>query len=156
MANASPSWANVRPWRNNSPGDLRPLPNGELWSGQTSVDHAPGGPFVIFTSRMMGWRALALNLLAYQDKHNLRTVAQWCNRWAPPADHNDTSAYTALVARSMGVNPDKPQDLHDLKTIVAACAGIALAEGGARIVWDASERLGGVRLALAAAGDPVA
>lgn len=48
----------------------------------------------------------------YQTKHNLYTVKQIGNRWAPPSENN-TSIYVKTLARHLGVNPDEPIDLSD-------------------------------------------
>lgn len=137
-----------RPWRNNNPGDLRCLSGSQKWDGQVGVDNGPGGPFAIFTNRTMGWRALAVCLLTYFEQHCLDTVDAICDRWAPPSDGNDTSAYTALVAAKVGVTRFEMVDLRDEATLTGLCAAIALAEGGARLPWIEDERTAGIRLAL--------
>lgn len=143
-----------RPWRNCNPGDIRTLPAGELWDGQTGVDTLPGGPFAVFASRVMGWRALARNLLSYQELHGLRTVTALVNRWAPPSDGNNTGSYVALVAAAMDVAPLELLDLRDLDMLIAACRAFSLAEGGARIPWDPMERRKGCLMALGLATLP--
>ncbi len=141
------AYAQVRPWRNLNPGDLRLAPEWQ-WDGQVGIDHAPGGPFAIFGTAIMGWRALARNLLTYFEIHGLVTVEEICDRYAPPADHNDTSTYTSIVAHIAGVSPTATLDLREAAQMDDVCRGIAVAEGGARLPWDASERAAGVKLAL--------
>lgn len=146
--NPAPTWTHLRPFRNKNPGDLRILPNGEQWEGQVGTDWALGGPFAQFFSLTMGWRALAECLLTYYRIHGLCTVEDICDRWAPPADHNDTSAYTATVAQRMAVEPTTVIQVDDLAVLVDLSAAIALAEGGARIPWDPAVREAGCKLAL--------
>lgn len=129
------------------------MPEGQ-WSGQVGIDHAPGGPFAIFGTAIMGWRALARNLLVYYEIHGLVTLEEICERWAPPKDNNDTEAYTKVVCKVSGFWPTVTLDLRNELEMDKVCAAIAQAEGGsnpdgsALLLWDASERLAGVRLAL--------
>ena len=135
-----------RPWRNRNPGDLRTLSAGERWAGQSGVDASRGGPFAIFGARTDGWRALATNLLAYQDVHGLRTVRGMVGRFAPALE-NDTGGYISLVCGQIGRGPDQAMNAHDEATMLVLVKAIALAEGGARLAWPASEIVAGVRLA---------
>jgi hypothetical protein len=142
----TPDYSHVRPWRNRSPGDLRPLPLPEKWFGQGGVDDAPGGPFAIFVTPADGWRALAMCLLTYQDVHHLRTVRQIIGRYAPSLE-NDTGGYISLVCKQIGVGPDDRIDVHQVETMTALVSAIALAEGG-HLPWDDRPRDTGVMLAL--------
>ncbi len=146
-----------RPWRNRNPGDLRTLPAGERWPGQSGVDASHGGPFAIFDTRTDGWRALATNLLAYQDVHHLHTVRGIVGRFAPALE-NDTNGYVGLVCAQIGHGPDQVISVHDEATMVVLVKAIALAEGGARLAWPSAEVVAGVRLAgvRGAAGAEVA
>ncbi len=135
-----------RPWRNRNPGDLRTLPHNERWAGQTGIDSASGGPFAIFDTRTDGWRALAMNLLAYQDDHGLHTVRGIIGRFAPALE-NDTGGYISLVCGQIGRGPDQSITVHDEPTMLVLVKAIALAEGGPRLAWPADEIVAGVRLA---------
>jgi hypothetical protein len=143
---AATDFSQVRPWRNRSPGDLRPLPLPEKWFGQGGVDDGPGGPFAIFVTPADGWRALAMCLLTYQDVHHLRTVRQIIGRYAPSLE-NDTGGYISLVCKQIGVGPDDRIDVHQPATMTALVSAIALAEGG-HLPWDERPRDTGVMLAL--------
>jgi hypothetical protein len=143
-----PAWTLERPWRNNNPGDLRCLAAGQKWNGQTGIDNAPGGPFAIFDSRTMGWRALAVCLLTYFEKDGCYTVERIIDRYAPPGDNNNTPGYVALVCGQIGVQPNGPVNPHSPPTMLAMVGAIALAEGSARIQWPAAEKLAGIQLAL--------
>jgi hypothetical protein len=91
--------------RNHNPGNIR---LGAKWKGLAAVQ--ADGAFCQFTAPVWGLRALAKVLLAYRDRHDLRTVAQIVGRWAPPGE-NDTAAYVRDVARHLNVAPDAPLDL---------------------------------------------
>lgn len=145
---AQPVWASIRPWRNSNPGDLRVLRGSQMWDGQMDIDWEPGGPFAIFSSRVMGWRALAVCLLAYLNMHKLDTIAGIIGRYAPPDDDNDTNHYADLVATVMDTSTGAILNLHDEGIMGKLCGAIALMEGGARIPWDPAERALGVNMAL--------
>lgn len=93
--------------RNNNPGNLRRT--SDPWQGlaETQLD----AEFFQFVSPKWGIRALARTLIAYQDRHNLRTIRQIISRWAPPAE-NETNAYIEHVATTLGVSADEPIDVH--------------------------------------------
>jgi hypothetical protein len=148
IAQASlPSWPLERPWRNCNPGDLRCLPDGERWDGQAGTDFARGGPFAIFSSRTMGWRALAVCLLTYFEKHGLNTIDGIVDRYAPPGENN-TAAYKTLVSGRLGIKADEPTNLRLQPVMLAFVSAIALAEGSARVQWIEAEKVAGVQLAL--------
>ena len=137
----------IRPWRNNNPGDLRVLQIPEQWFGQTGIDDGPGGPFAIFDSQSSGWRALAMNLLAYQDIHHLKTVTAILTRYAPSLE-NDTSGYIATVCEKMGITPYTAINVHNLDTMLSLVSAIALVEGGPHLPWPEAEKQAGVCRAL--------
>lgn len=104
--------------QNNNPGNLRR--SKDPWQGlannQTDQD------FFIFITPIYGIRAIARTLIAYQDKHNLRTVRQIINRWAP-SNENNTTAYIATVAKSANFDTDQLLNMHcygNLKPLVTA------------------------------------
>ena len=132
--------------RNRNPLDLRTLPPPQKWAGQSGEDDAPGGPFAIFLTVPEGWRAACQCLLVYQDTHGLRTVRGIINRWAPPADANDTSAYAASVSKQTGFGLDQVIDLHNGPTMLAIVTAMAHVEDSAA-VWDQGQKLAGLRLA---------
>lgn len=118
----------TRGYRNRNPGNIEHVATNK-WQGL--AEPPSDGRFCRFTGHEYGLRALAVLLIAYQDRHGLRTVRDIISRWAPPAE-NDTVAYLAAVARRMGVGPDDPLDLHrhdHLRPLVEAivtheCAGL--------------------------------
>ena len=100
--------------RSHNPGNLRP--SQPPWEGELAPDERG---YCRFDTPENGIRALAKNLLAYQRKHNLRTVARIIARWAPGSE-NDTEAYIRHVCQLTGYRRDEqidvgnPDVLHDL------------------------------------------
>jgi hypothetical protein len=92
--------------RNNNPGNIEK--SSIPWRGKV-----PGTDprFETFDTPHNGIRALALNLLAKQDKHGKRTVREIISAWAPP-NENDTEAYIRQVAFTLGVKDSDQLDLH--------------------------------------------
>lgn len=118
---------NSRGFRNNNPLNLSYRPE-DVWQGldEPPYDTPPKGYTALcrFVDPVWGIRAAARQLLAYQDRHHLRTVRQIVTRWAPPGvDDNHTIAYIAMVATRIGKTPDGVLDLHkyaDLKPLMEA------------------------------------
>ena len=121
MMTAEPS----RGIRNNNPGNIRK--STDPWQGladqQTDVN------FCVFNSPIYGIRALACTLIAYQDKHGLRTIRAIIGRWAP-ATENNTDAYVKAVADDSGRDPDQTLDMHSYADLQAVVTGIIKHENG--------------------------
>lgn len=98
----------------------------------------------------MGWRALGVCLLTYQDVHHLRTIREIIGRWAPPSDNNPTSAYARFVASRMGITVDEAVDLRSNNMLSKLAKAIAIEEGGAEIDWPPDPQAEGLQMALAA------
>jgi hypothetical protein len=111
--------------RNNNPGNLRPLGNGQ-WSGQVGVD---GGNYAQFATPEAGIAAAEQNLLAKQSRHGLQTVQQiiadpkW--GWDP-----GNAAYAGTVAKALGVTPGTPVNLADPRVRQAMLGAIFQVENG--------------------------
>ena len=69
------------------------------------------GRFCRFVSAVYGIRAAALNLIAYQDRHGIRTIKALVEKWAPFSENN-TRAYVKSVAQRSGFAATLPLDLH--------------------------------------------
>lgn len=93
--------------RNNNPGNLM-ASVAFVWHGQTGHDE---DGYCIFKDPVYGIRAMAIVLTTYHREHDCRTVAEYITRWAPPSS-NPTESYINFVAQQIGVQPDKPFDLH--------------------------------------------
>lgn len=93
--------------RNNNPGNIRR--SGDPWQGL--AERQGDVEFFTFKTPIYGIRALARTLIAYQDKHGLRTIRQILNRWAPPVENN-TNAYVRAVVAQTGFDGDQQLDMH--------------------------------------------
>lgn len=105
--------------RANNPGNLR------SWPGAGTA-----GGFAVFPTPEAGIAAMAKNLAAYQDQHNIRTISGIVHRWAPAADNNDERGYVASLTRQTGFAPDQALDLHDPKVLAPLIAAITKQENG--------------------------
>jgi len=116
--------------RNNNPGNVSK--GTDSWQGEVQGNDPR---YVTFATPEAGIRAMGKTLINYQDKYGLNTVEGIVSRWAP-ATENDTGAYTATVAKALGVKADAPIDLHDsatLNTITKAMIKVENGPGAARI-----------------------
>lgn len=111
---------------NHNPGNIRF--DGTPWQGLASPPS--DGAFCRFVSPQHGIRALARNLISYQDKAGIRTIAAAIARWAPPSDNNPTAAYAANVARAAGVDVDDVVDFHRHAVLAPVVRAIILQENG--------------------------
>lgn len=115
---------------NNNPGNIE-FSKSNPWEGQTGSD----GRFAKFETPEHGIRALGRNLLSYQ-RQGIDTVSDIINRWAPPDDNNDTSAYIKAVCAQLGVTADQPLDASNPDTLKALCAAIIHHENGSQPYSD--------------------
>ncbi len=108
------TYAMSRGLRNNNPGNIKR--DGTNWQGMSPTQSDP--IFVQFVDPIWGIRAMARILTNYFNR-GLRTVSDIIGTWAPPSE-NDTEAYVAAVADSMGVDPNVPLGSADLPGLVSA------------------------------------
>lgn len=127
--------------RNNNPGNIDR--NATKWQGMAAAQSDPR--FVVFISPQFGIRALARTLLTYQSQHNLKTIRQIINRWAPPVENN-TDAYVRAVAEKVGVYPDEAVEVDSIATMLPLVKAIITHENGRNPYSDAVI-LEGIRLA---------
>lgn len=117
--------------RNNNPGNLRR--NGDPWQGlakrQGDVE------FFTFKTPIYGIRALARTLIAYQDKHELRSIRQIISRWAPSVENN-TNAYVRAVVADTGLDADQPLDMHRFEHLLPLTKAIIHHENGQQPYTD--------------------
>lgn len=130
--------------RNNNPGNIEI--SGQQWQGQVAGNDTR---FAAFETPEAGIRALAKNLITYQDKHGLNTVEGIINRWAPPKE-NQTSAYVQAVAKEVGVKPGDPINVRDPAMLAKLTAAIIRHENGAQ-PYGAETIDTGVKAALSGA-----
>lgn len=101
--------------RNNNPGNIDR--NHIDWQGM-SADQSGDPRFVVFKAPVWGLRAMARILLAYQKRHQLKTIRGIIHRWAPPKENN-TDAYVQAVAKKLNLGPDEFVDLSKDKARLA-------------------------------------
>lgn len=118
-----------RGFRNNNPGNIRP--GRTKWNGEVGVDTDGGEPgYLIFDTAESGIRAAALNLVAYQKRHGIRTIAGIVRRWAPKADANDEGMYIAALEKHTGIGRDAALELREPETLRKLLLGIFRVELG--------------------------
>lgn len=100
--------------RNNNPGNIR----------------ASATSFKKFETPEEGLTAAAKNLIAYKDKYGIDTVDGIINRWAPPSDNNNTSAYVAAVSQKLGVDPKQKLDVKNPQVLSQLVSAITQHENG--------------------------
>lgn len=118
--------------RNNNPGNIRR--NGDPWQGL--AERQGDVEFFTFKTPIYGIRALARTLIAYQDKHGLRTIRQILNRWAPPVENN-TNAYVRAVLAQTGFDGDQQLDMHRFDHLKPLLTAIIQHENGQQPYTDA-------------------
>lgn len=128
--------------RNNNPGNIAKGPS--AWQGEAQGNDPK---YVSFTTPEAGIRAMGKTLINYQDKYGLNTVEGIVSRWAP-ATENDTGAYSATVAKALGVKADAPIDLHDAGTLAKLTRAMIQVENGPEASRITDEQ---ITLGLAAA-----
>lgn len=106
--------------RNNNPGNIVADPKNK-WQGLAEVQDDPR--FCVFAEPKWGIRALAVILIAYQDRYNLNTVSSLIGKYAPPSENN-TVAYVKDVATVMNVGIEDKLDLHKYETLRLMVEGI--------------------------------
>lgn len=88
--------------RNNNPGNLRVLPNGQKWLGE--IDPDPDG-FSRFSDIAYGLRAMITDIAGDIMKDGRNTIRKLIYAYAPPYE-NETEAYINSLAAYTGINPD--------------------------------------------------
>jgi hypothetical protein len=116
-----------RGMRNNNPGNIRV--GNSPWQGKIPLSQNTDGAFEQFTTYVYGIRAMIKNLLSYYAS-GLNTVERVINKWAPPADHNDTSAYVQIVCSRGGFTPSQQINLNDQGTMRRLVIAMSSVENG--------------------------
>ena len=135
--------ARSRGYRNRNPGNIEHNERNK-WLG---LDNPPSdGRFCRFTEHRYGIRALAVLLMAYQDRHGCDTVAKIIERFAPKIE-NPTKNYATAVAKNLGVGLHDRIDAHDPWTMYRLVEGIIRFELGGmpyteRELWEGLELAG--------------
>ena len=100
-ATVAPGLRLARGIRNNNPMNIRYRKN-VRWQGQIYDSMRTDREFVEFQRIEYGVRAAIRLLTTYYYKHQLHTVTDIVQRWAPAADGNDTVAYARQVRNELG------------------------------------------------------
>ena len=111
----------ARPGANN-PGNVRPIGASTGFQNPATFEE--------------GWRVMDNNLKAYGAK-GVNTLEGIINRWAPPGDNNDTSAYIKDVAGRLSINPKQTLNLEDPRVRQALGTAIMLHEKGPSNIFTA-------------------
>ena len=144
----------TRGFLNNNATNMDRSP-GEPWQGEIrdtndkrltgfQIHELIAGRFCVFVSPEWGIRAAAKNLLAYQ-RNGWNTINKAIDKWAPP-NENDTGAYKARVAKSIGRGLDDVLDFNDYATAYAMLDAIIRVECGG-MPYQGKEIEDGLRLA---------
>ena len=146
----------VRSIRNNNPGNIIV---GDPWRGlatfaEMTTAQRSETRFCVFVAPKWGFRAMAINLMSYQDRweqhlahgYDTRTVGGIISRWAPH-DENNTKGYIRRVCADLGVGRDAPIDVQDYRVMRALVVAIALVESGNQFPWSDAVVDEGLKLA---------
>lgn len=132
----------ARGLRNNNAGNLDFNPRAfrrDPWLGEVGLEPPVSGSrrrFTTFEHPIFGLRALCRVLVVYHryrragDNSRIDTVQEFIDRWAPPADNNNTDAYARAVRWRMGVQKGEVIDLEDVKVLAALASAIVRHENG--------------------------
>lgn len=127
----------------------KPLPKGIRQNNPLNIVHVEKnkwqgladppaiGRFCVFVTMAHGIRAAALNLIAYQDRYNFKTIRDFVGRWAP-ASENNTVAYVLSVSKRTGFAADKALDLHNWEDLRPLVEAMAYHENGGNFLSDAA------------------
>jgi hypothetical protein len=138
--------------RNKNPGNIDRVA-GVRWQGQAD-DQSSDPRFVVFTEPKWGVRAICRVLITYQDKHNIDSVREIIDRWAPPVENN-TGAYINAVATSLGRTADAPTDVYEWYTMRGLVLAIIKHELGYQPYDDATIDAGLILAGLQIPGSKV-
>jgi len=111
--------------RNCNPGNIEI--NSDKFQGE--VIPSQDKRFKQFKSMAYGYRAIFKILLTYKQKHGLKTLRQWINRWAPPIENN-TEAYIQSVSTNAKVFSDVEIDTNNKELMCRIVAAISRVENG--------------------------
>lgn len=107
--------------RNNNPGNIV-RNSSNKWQGRVPPEQQTDHKFEQFISPEFGIRALAILLIRYQERYNLRTIESIITRYAPSTE-NDVVSYVRFVCKRMKRGKDDVLDLtdyDDLRPLVEA------------------------------------
>lgn len=112
-AGASVGSGPARGVRNNNLANVKALPNGQMWKGQTGTDSAG---YAIFDTPANGQRAAMRNMASYARRDGVNTVNGFVERWASDSSAADKANYKATLSKALGVGPNDRIDLANPQT----------------------------------------
>ena len=118
--------------RNKNPGNIE-RSNRFTWIGELDLpleDPHRDERFAVFDDVQYGLRAMMKLLINYNQKHDIKTLRQAINRWAPK-NENNTDKYAKTVARWADINPDDEWDFTQLMFLVPVVKAMVRYENGA-------------------------
>lgn len=111
----------TRGYLNNNPLNIE-ISKGKPWRGE--IRPSQDMRFAQFEAMRYGYRAAFRLLHNYKKLHGCEVLADFINRWCPPAEKgNHTQTYIEVVANRSGLKADSPIDTTDeyqMRKIVAA------------------------------------
>lgn len=119
--------------KRNNPGNIRKVAS-YTWDGEL-----PGtvpGDFITFYTIAHGYRAMIKQLQTYISR-GINTISECCymsemvTTYAPP-NENPTASYIDTVAKSVGINPDKPIAADDIDTLSRIAYRMSMFEHGVK------------------------
>lgn len=110
--------------RTNNPGNI--IKTEITWKGEVPCEESR---FECFDTEYHGIRALALNLLNYQRRYELRTVEEIIHRWSPPSE-NRTDLLVEVVGDRLGIQKDRELDLESPLILRELMVAIIIQENG--------------------------
>lgn len=116
----------ARGYDNNNPGNIRCSRVVYLGEVLPSTDTA----FKQFKTMAWGYRAMFVLLHTYRIKHNLKTLREMIERYAPPTE-NDTTSYVSFVSMRTRIADIQSVDTLNQRQMVSIVAAMARMENGA-------------------------
>lgn len=120
----------------NNPGNIRaekyPYPG---------VIYDATKPFLSFDTLANGYNAMVVKYKYYYDNFGDKTLNAIINRYAPPADNNDTDTYVKSVSEAIGCDPDADfgDILNNNDTMAAMLKAVTVVEQGDAFVTQNSD-----------------
>jgi len=109
-----------RGYRNNNPGNLRPMPKGK-WAGEVAPDNGLNGPYSRFESPYHGFRAMTIDVYGDIVNGGQNTIkrlvsgtpeAGFRDAYAPGSDKNNEAAYINYLVKATGLAADFPLSIY--------------------------------------------
>lgn len=145
MANRLP-----RGYRNNSPGNLRPMGNGLTWNGEIAPDTGINGPYSRFQTPFYGWRAMTVDVYGDIVQDHLNTIQKLVHEYAPALDNNNEAEYAAYLSQALHIAPDFTLNVYTHgPSLLRAIAQYENKRIDPDTIWGSQPRLDGIDAGVA-------